>query len=54
MKAMLNNGTLAIEPLQTLRGRNFNNSILICDEGENLSLSHIKLILGRAGEGSEV
>lgn len=54
MKAMLNNGTLSIEPLQTLRGRNFSNSILICDEAENLSLSHIKLILGRAGEGSEV
>ena len=54
LKAMLDDGTFVIEPLQTLRGRNFNRSIILCDECEQLSLSHIKLILGRAGEGSEV
>lgn len=54
LKSMLKNDMFAIEPLQTLRGRNFNDSIIICDECEALTLSHIKLILGRIGEGSEV
>ena len=54
LKSMIKNEMFAIEPLQTLRGRNFSDSIIICDECEGLTLSHIKLILGRIGEGSEV
>ena len=45
-----------IEPVHVgfLRGRNFNDSILIVDEAENLTDKIVKLIIGRIGEGSSV
>ena len=51
---MLNKGTLVVEPLQSLRGRNFNNTLIMCSEAENLTKEHIQLIIARAAEGSEV
>ena len=45
-----------IEPIHVgyLRGRSFNNSIILVDEGENLTNNMVKLIVGRVGEGSEL
>lgn len=45
-----------IEPIHVgyLRGRSFNNSIILVDEGENLTANMAKLIMGRVGEGSEL
>ena len=45
-----------IEPVHLgyLRGRNFNNSIILVDEAENLTTDNVKLIVGRAGENSEL
>ena len=45
-----------IEPIHVgyLRGRSFNNSIILVDEGENLTSNIVKLIVGRVGEGSEL
>lgn len=54
VRTMLNQGTLVIEPLQSLRGRNFENTLIICSEAENLTKEHIQLIIARAAEGSEV
>ena len=43
-----------VEPLQFLRGRNFERSIIMCSEAENLTKEHIQLIIARAAEGSIV
>ena len=54
VKTMLNKGSLVVEPLQSLRGRNFKNSLIMCSEAENLTKEHIQLIIARAADGSEV
>jgi predicted ribonuclease YlaK len=54
VRTMINKGSLCVEPLQSLRGRNFKNSLIICSEAENLTKEHIQLIIARAAEGSEV
>ena len=54
VRTMLNRGTLVVEPLQSLRGRNFSDTLIICSEAENLTKEHIQLIIARAAEGSEV
>lgn len=43
-----------IEPVHLgyLRGRNFENSIILVDEAENLTTDNIKLITGRVGKNS--
>lgn len=52
VRTMLSKGALSVEPLQSLRGRNFANSIIICSEAENLSYDQLKLIVARVAEGS--
>ena len=52
VKTMLTKGSLEVQPLQALRGRNFENSILICSEAQNLTYDHLKLIVARVAEGS--
>lgn len=52
--SMIEKGTLTVEPLQSLRGRSFENTLIMCSEAENLTKEHIQLILARAGEGSSV
>lgn len=54
VEKMIKEGQLEIEPLQSLRGRNIENSIIICSESENLTKEHIQLIIARAAEGSAV
>lgn len=54
VEKMLKEGQLEVEPLQSLRGRNIENAIIICSESENLTKEHIQLILARAAEGSAV
>ena len=51
---MIKKGTLVVEPLQYLRGRNFENALIMCSEAENLTKEHLQLIIARAAEGSEV
>lgn len=54
VKSMIDNENLTVEPLQFLRGRNFERSIIMCSEAENLTKEHIQLIIARAAEGSIV
>ena len=54
VRTMLDKGTLVVEPLQSLRGRNFDNTLIMCSEAENLTKEHIQLIIARAAAGSEV
>lgn len=41
-------------PLIFIRGRSFENSIIYVSEGQNMTSSIAKLLLGRVGEGSEI
>ena len=52
VKCMINNGNLVVEPLQFLRGRNFERAIIMCSEAENLTKEHIQLIIARAASES--
>lgn len=45
---------LEIIPIAMLRGRNLEKSILWASESQNLSSYHMKLILGRAGQGTRL
>lgn len=45
---------IEIEPLQYIRGRSLRNVIFIVDEAQNLTLSEIKTIVSRMGEGSKI
>lgn len=51
---MLAKEQLEIVPLASIRGRSFQNSIIIINEAQNLSESHIKLLVSRVGEGSRI
>lgn len=45
-------GTIEIEHLGHIRGRDFKNCIVYCSEAENLTREHVQLLIGRIGEGS--
>ena len=54
VERMIKEGQLEVEPLQSLRGRNIENAIIMCSEAENLTKEHLQLIIARAAEGSAV
>lgn len=45
-------GTIEIEHLGHIRGRDIKNSIIYCAESENLTKEHVQLLMGRVGIGS--
>lgn len=45
---------LEIVPLAYIRGRSFDDSIIIVSEAENLTEDHIKLLLGRCGKDTRI
>ena len=47
-------GTIEIAPLAYMRGRTLNRARVIVDESQNASLSTLKMILTRLGEGSKM
>lgn len=47
-------GTIEIQHLGHIRGRDIKNSIIYCTEAENLTKEHVKLLIGRVGEGSSL
>ena len=50
----VNNGTLTVEALTYIRGRNLENSIMIVDEAQNLTPHEAKTIITRMGRGSKL
>ena len=46
--------TIEISPLEYMRGRSFNDSIMILDEAQNCTFEQIKMFLTRIGQGSKV
>ena len=51
---LINNNMLELVPLPFIRGRSFDNSIIYVCEGQNLLGDTVKLIISRAGDGSEL
>lgn len=45
---------LEIVPMSFIRGRSFNNCIIIVNEAQNLTEDHIKLLVARCGEGTRI
>jgi phosphate starvation-inducible PhoH-like protein len=50
----IDRGYFEICPLAFMRGRTFNNCIVILDEAQNASLSQLKMVLTRIGENCKV
>lgn len=47
-------GKIKIQPLPSIRGRSFNNTVFIIDESQNLTPHEVKTIATRAGENTKV
>lgn len=43
---------IEIVPLETIRGNSWDNTIILCDESQNLTMDEIKAITTRIGKGS--
>ena len=54
LKDYVERGAIEIVPVSIARGRNFTNSIILVNEAQNLTDKHIKLLIGRCGEGSRI
>ncbi len=54
VEEMLAAKALEIAPINYLRGRSIHDSVVIVDDGQNLTQEDMKLVLTRAGEGTRV
>ena len=45
---------IRIEPLGYMRGRTFNNTLIIADEMQNATTNQMKMLLTRVGEGTKL
>ena len=54
VKKMIETEQLEIVPMGNARGRSFKESLIIVNEAQNLTEEHIKLLIGRIGEGSRL
>lgn len=51
---LLSKNVIQIQPIETIRGQSFEDSIILCDESQNLLLCEIKAMTTRIGEGSKM
>jgi PhoH-like ATPase len=51
---MRQKGKIEVSPLAFIRGRTFNNTLLIVDEAQNSTIHELKTIITRVGEGSKI
>ena len=54
VQQMLGLEQLEIVPMGFIRGRSFTDSIVIVNESQNLTEDHIKLLIGRCGDGTRI
>jgi phosphate starvation-inducible protein PhoH and related proteins len=54
VKRYLENDIIEIVPLAYMRGRTLNNAIIILDEGQNATVSQMKMFLTRMGNNSRI
>lgn len=51
---MIMRNQLEVVNMGSIRGRSFQDSIIIINEAQNLTEDHVKLLIGRVGEGSRI
>ena len=51
---MMEKGKIEIAPLSYIRGRTFNNSLVLVDEAQNTTIHELKTIVTRIGENSKI
>jgi len=51
---ILEKDILQLQPLETIRGRSFENSLVLVDECQNLTIDELKAITTRLGENSKM
>jgi phosphate starvation-inducible PhoH-like protein len=51
---MVNKGDIEIQPIETIRGRSYADSLVLVDEAQNLSIDELKAITTRLGENSKL
>lgn len=54
VETAIKNGNIEIVPLALIRGRSFDNAIVLVDEAQNLTVPEMKAMLTRVGEGSQI
>lgn len=54
LEDMIADGRVELCHLGFLRGRDIKNAIIYCSEAENLTKSHVQLLMGRVSEGSHL
>src|SRR5436190_23003312 len=54
VKRYLENDVIEIAPLAYMRGRTLNQAVIILDEGQNTTVSQMKMFLTRMGQGSKI
>ena len=54
INAMIDDGTIVLEPLTYIRGRSIPNQYMIVDEAQNLTPHEVKTIASRIGEGTKL
>jgi len=54
LKDYVEHNQIELVPISIARGRSFDNSIIIVNEAQNLTDKHIKLLIGRCGEGTRI
>ena len=51
---MIDEGVIEIAPLAYMRGRTFKRAFIVADEMQNSTVSQMKMLLTRLGEGSKI
>src|SRR6056300_602512 len=51
---LLNKGQIEIQPIETIRGRSYDNALVLVDEAQNLCIDELKAITTRIGENSKL
>ncbi|CAG0906705.1 unnamed protein product, partial [Darwinula stevensoni] len=54
VETALRNGNIEIAPLALMRGRSFEDTFVIVDETQNITLQEVKMLVTRIGEGSKL
>jgi phosphate starvation-inducible PhoH-like protein len=51
---MLSRGEVEIQPIETIRGRSYENALVLVDEAQNLCMDELKAITTRLGQNSKL
>ena len=51
---MLSKGEIEIQPIETIRGRSYEDALVLVDESQNLCMDELKAITTRLGENSKL